>query len=547
MCYETFIVVSQQRSPLPQASSGWGSALASVHCHSNLKTGRRFHFTTLFGEILNMRMDENRDSLTPSHLAPRNHLEVSVVKRKPNDVESRKEKEGAPAPFAKRLAVTPASFYASSQRRAQCEERILSFLASIQRRLRGDTLEGDSCWQEYPTQRAAFDFIDKEDPHNARSLHVFSRELTSDGKRRFIVASPNEFWRRYKAMPPGSRHYYEIIRQGRPCHLYFDLEYELEENSEKDGAAMVTYIIEEVSKLFLERCAVSMDPDRDVLELDSSTPSKFSRHLIIQIPDMAFATNIHVGAFVNDLCERSSNSCPLVQKAGRLIHFIDMGVYTKNRSFRLYLSSKVGKGIPLKVTDRFRGGSKIASSQRDIFFFSLVSSGIDERGRVLHYPARDSQPPSSMHKIRSTSRKNGENVQVSYGPSPFPCLDSFIQVVCSASGGPPGHIASWTYMPDCALILYSIAGNRWCGNISRQHKSNRVFYVVDLKENWWCQRCYDPECRGYRSVLTPLPMHLSALLELLVAGDEQEGGDDKDELENQELIEALENYEGRTS
>jgi hypothetical protein len=46
-------------------------------------------------------------------------------------------------------------------------------------------------------------------------------EYGAEGKRRFLVASRAQFWRRYRDMLPQHRHYYEIIRQGAPCHLYF--------------------------------------------------------------------------------------------------------------------------------------------------------------------------------------------------------------------------------------------------------------------------------------------------------------------------------------
>ena len=48
-----------------------------------------------------------------------------------------------------------------------------------------------------------------------------------------------------------------------------------------------------------------------VVELDSSSPSKFSRHLVIPIPGAAFQSNFHVGAFVKELCEvPSAAKCP---------------------------------------------------------------------------------------------------------------------------------------------------------------------------------------------------------------------------------------------
>ncbi len=40
-----------------------------------------------------------------------------------------------------------------------------------------------------------------------------------------------------------------------------------------------------------------------IVELDSSTPAKFSRHVIVRIPGAAFLSNFHVGAFVKELCE----------------------------------------------------------------------------------------------------------------------------------------------------------------------------------------------------------------------------------------------------
>ena len=42
--------------------------------------------------------------------------------------------------------------------------------------------------------------------------------------------------------------------------------------------------------------------DTWLMELESIAEHKFSRHIIITIPGKAFAHNIHVGAFVNEVC-----------------------------------------------------------------------------------------------------------------------------------------------------------------------------------------------------------------------------------------------------
>lgn len=42
-----------------------------------------------------------------------------------------------------------------------------------------------------------------------------------------------------------------------------------------------------------------------VMELESDAHHKFSRHLIIQIPGMAFANNLEVGSFVSAVCDKA--------------------------------------------------------------------------------------------------------------------------------------------------------------------------------------------------------------------------------------------------
>ncbi len=70
-------------------------------------------------------------------------------------------------------------------------------------------LTGDARSRPRPLQRA-----------RVAPRSVFSAER-SGGARTFLAATPAEFWRRACDVPPQHRHFYEIIRQGWPCHLYF--------------------------------------------------------------------------------------------------------------------------------------------------------------------------------------------------------------------------------------------------------------------------------------------------------------------------------------
>lgn len=52
------------------------------------------------------------------------------------------------------------------------------------------------------------------------TFRVLSVETGSKGARQFIATTYQEFWPRYRRLEAG-RHYYEIVREGWPCHLYF--------------------------------------------------------------------------------------------------------------------------------------------------------------------------------------------------------------------------------------------------------------------------------------------------------------------------------------
>ncbi len=54
---------------------------------------------------------------------------------------------------------------------------------------------------------------------------MFAQECSTTGRRTFLVASPQAFWQHYMHSCQHPRHFYEIIRQASPCHLYFDLEF----------------------------------------------------------------------------------------------------------------------------------------------------------------------------------------------------------------------------------------------------------------------------------------------------------------------------------
>lgn len=65
------------------------------------------------------------------------------------------------------------------------------------------------------------------------------------------------------------------------------------------------------------------------------------------------------------------------------------------------------------------------------------------------------------------------------------------------------------YLGDCILRLcVMLGGIRYCENINRSHKSNGIYYVVNLREGNFVQKCHDPDCKYFRSVPKLLPYHV---------------------------------------
>lgn len=147
------------------------------------------------------------------------------------------------------------------------------------------------------------------------------------------------------SMPPNKRHYYEMIQEGMPCHLYFDIEFEKELNPGVDGNNLLE-IFKDYVQFRLQNIFCVQICRNSIIDLDSSTITKFSRHLIFRIPGKLFADNLHVGSFVQNMVndinliylgERQEDRKDALQKlyiktkSGEKSLFIDEGVYTRNR------------------------------------------------------------------------------------------------------------------------------------------------------------------------------------------------------------------------
>ncbi|XP_074519324.1 DNA-directed primase/polymerase protein [Halichoeres trimaculatus] len=431
-----------------------------------------------------------------------------------------------------------------------------------------------SVWKLFPRQSMAISFAQS----SKEAVHIFAleKENTPQGQRIYLVTSYTELWHYYRTYPQSLMHCYEVIPEGAVCKLYFDLEFYKPSNQGADGIAMVSSLIQYVCDKLMEvygiKCSV-----KDVLNLDSSTEDKFSRHLIFNLQDAAFKDNIHVGKFIHAIlqpipstpknssfldagmnsgaksgktrahdvseenpaktdelaespqtkkCRKEEPNLSFLQvknKDGRDCLFVDLGVYTKNRNFRLYKSSKVGKNAAFTVSDDNKFTAKPekgVSVEESVFLASLVCNLSFTGQRILTWDDPGMKDlTTTTHKQQGSHQSSADSIS-GYQSSPHQNVDDFVLTLVKKNGI-KGSIRRWNYFASEQLIVYDIAKYRWCENVERFHKSNNIMIVVDLKEEVWYQRCHDPECKNFRSSSYPLPQEICVRYILTLDDEDQ--------------------------
>jgi len=405
----------------------------------------------------------------------------------------------------KRASFSPSSFYASpsTPRDIKRIKRLEVAAKNVELRRASDALSqiGNGSivsghTKVYKVYSRQSDALEAADSDHHSGLKVFAFEVDSCGKRQFVTCHPEQLWTFYKDLP--KRHYYEVIPQNKPCKLFFDLEYSKLLNPNVDGPAMTAE--------FKQQLGDSLDQTfgripMSVVELDSTTEVKFSRHLIVK---SHIFENIHqMKYYVQDFCEKlsASDSCfpKIVTNEQRPAAglFVDQGVYTKNRNFRLFLSSKFGKETFLKL---IHDGGVGRSDPKATFYDSLVTCV--NSIHFLQFKDHEDQVVLQTHGSRGGCSAAASSSQ---SCSPFPEIDDFVaSLVNDLETGRTGYVRKW--VQNGSFLTYEIAGSyRYCHNIERHHKSNNVKFIVDIQHGNYFQMCHDENCKEFRSNVFQLP------------------------------------------
>ncbi|NWW61363.1 PRIPO protein, partial [Ifrita kowaldi] len=406
-----------------------------------------------------------------------------------------------------------------------------------------------SVWKIFSRQAEAFNYVKSCE----EDVHVFALEKnTQNGQRFYLVTTYKELWFYYtKGHKTSLMHCYEVIPEKDACKLYFDLEFYKPANPGADGKSMVMKLIELVSQKLKELYDVNCS-SKDVLNLDSSTDEKFSRHLIFLPQKTVFKDNTHVGNFVRTI----------LQPAIRLMESKAAVTPTEEAGHVFQCSAGVGLDGSLTnltaVEDASKDWPAIAHKTKDVEMshqgedldFSFLIVNDKEGNKQLFVDLGKYKFYTKNRNFRMyKSSKAGKNVILKiaednkfipncekdvsleeayflsslicncvfvafgltdpmegYQGSPYPEIDNFVRSLVNKDGL-QGGIRQWSYFSLKELLIYDISGYRWCENIRRAHKSNNIMILVDLKNEVWYQKCHDPVCReqNFKSQSFPLP------------------------------------------
>ncbi|CAF0756438.1 unnamed protein product, partial [Didymodactylos carnosus] len=162
--------------------------------------------------------------------------------------------------------------------------------------------------------------------------------------------------------------------------------------------------------------------------------------------------------------------------------YCDIGVYTKNRSFRLYKSSKYKKEEKFVMVDENKWkpiGNDKEDRERQIFMASLVRYTGPIKG-IIPAPmtSRHEQPHPNL--ILSNSHIRDSCTSNTFGPSPFREIDDFIKGLIS-KGPCVGSIRKWTLLEQSQTLIYEIANYRYCENVGQLLPKSKPYWLS--KEN----------------------------------------------------------------
>lgn len=269
-------------------------------------------------------------------------------------------------------------------------------------------------------------------------------------------------------------HWYEVIDETKPARVFVDIE-------TKHG----TYErVKNGVDVFISLLNGVLGTTYDWMVADASDASKISFHVV----GGPLLTNLyHVGALIRRLAlfaHQDKTTCAdLFDDDG--VFIIDEAIYTRGRQFRLFGACKLGSARILRSSHRWWDAlvnvPGQAQEQLEIDGSTPVSTSM---------PAKDLFIQKQDGSWKRREMNSVEELTIYGFPS---CMNAVIRSL--------RHLDPEISMCDIAFNTHykswRVPSRSTCCRIAnRVHKSNHVWYTVDIMSRTVHQRCMDEECAG---------------------------------------------------
>lgn len=333
---------------------------------------------------------------------------------------------------------------------------------------------------------------------------ILSKQINKEGGRYFIRTKMDQFWPKYLKMDQENRSYCEVIRENRMVKPYWDIEFSKNENPYKDGYKALESLMDEIIGTFKKEYNKIIHKS-DFQVLSSHSDDKFSIHLILTPVHTFFHNNIEVGNLTKNLIKNmdQDNAASLsVLKNGKEANIIDLGVYSKNRNFRLYLSTKLGQKRPMildgKDLHHLEGAEgsdpkSLNTLDRYIFHESIIEQGLNITGKGLK--ATTGPDSNSLGKPALQNTEHTTTASINQN------LDHYIFELLGT------RISNIVNYPNQVSVI-NLKTKILCKNINGKHKSNNSYIVLNNLTRSINIKCHSQRCTGYKSDPIKIPNYI---------------------------------------
>lgn len=302
------------------------------------------------------------------------------------------------------------------------------------------------------------------------------------GKRYYVACTNEEYWKKY--LEKGDRFGYELIMKGTPCHLYVDLDINKEQYN--IHVTDVWVIMEKWIDVTLQ-CQFNIPEDHITKHLlFSSNEKKGSMHIVYNIKDRIFQTNAHVGAFMRGVKEVINIQSP--ENMSIFINgFVDMAIYTPNRLFRMLGCAKWGTARYLSNNETFTYENWLKTKVQPI----------ESKEKYIEVTECDgSEPKYNMVNCTVDINDNYMKEAIDY------ISETHSKVLRKARF-------------DHTLSVACNLNTKVCPFVGRSHTKNRLYAVINLKNNTYDIRCHSGQCQGKRSEPQEFPEEIQYAMNVI--------------------------------